>query len=60
MFGDGLDDLEKTTNQILEDLFKSIDSKNGKPYIVNEDIVACFLNIIFTLVSFNDNSILNI
>lgn len=50
MYGDGLEDLEKTTNEILDDLFNEIDEKNGKEWTVNEDLVACFLNIIFSLV----------
>lgn len=55
MYGDGLEDLEKAANEILNDLFFHIDNKNGKPWIVNEDLVACFLNIIFSLVSFLDH-----
>lgn len=50
MYGEGLENLEKTTNETLDELFRQIDEKIGKPWTVNEDLVTCFLNIILSLV----------
>ncbi|CAD5124689.1 DgyrCDS12954 [Dimorphilus gyrociliatus] len=49
MYGEGLEDLERVTDQVLDDFFKNIDEKQGQPWVINEDIINCFVNIIFTL-----------
>lgn len=52
MHGDGLEKLENVTSEILDDFFKHLDSKNDSKWTVNEDLIFCFVNIIFALVSF--------
>lgn len=52
MYGDGLESLEGVTDSVLNEFFHHIDCKMGKEWTVNEDLVSCFLNIIFSLVNF--------
>lgn len=50
MHGDGLENLEKITSEILDDFFDYLDVKQNSLWAVNDDLVYCFVNIIFGLV----------